>query len=63
MNHLQTIADMGKKGLFKYGGRRGSSRGMFVNGETIFWINSSAYYGGFKKEIKDWEFAQAMMPD
>ncbi|MGI9411260.1 MAG: extracellular solute-binding protein, partial [Hyphomicrobiaceae bacterium] len=44
------------------GGRRGSSRGMFVNGETIFWINSSAYYGGFKKEIKDWEFAQAMMP-
>ncbi len=62
VNHLQTIADMGKKGLFKYGGRRGSSRGMFVNGETIFWINSSAYYGGFKKDIKDWEFAQTMMP-
>lgn len=62
VNHLQTIADMGKKGLFKYGGRRGSSRAMFVNGETLFWINSSAYYGGFKKDIKGWEFGQAPMP-
>ena len=62
VNHLQSIADAGKKGLFKYGGRRGSSRGMFVNGETLFWINSSAYYGGFKKDIKDWEFGQAMLP-
>ena len=44
VNNIQRIADMGKKGLFKYGGRRGDSRAMFVNGECIFWINSSAYY-------------------
>ena len=53
---------MGSKGLFEYGGRRGDSRAKFVNGESIFWINSSAYYGGFKDDIKDFEFGQAMLP-
>ncbi|MEM1382825.1 MAG: sn-glycerol-3-phosphate ABC transporter substrate-binding protein UgpB [Pseudomonadota bacterium] len=62
VGHIQRIADMGQEGLFKYGGRRGDSRGMFVNGESIFWINSSAYYGGFKKDITDFEFGQAMLP-
>jgi len=62
VNNIQRIADMGKKGLFKYGGRRGDSRAMFVNGEAVFWINSSAYYGGFVKDIKDFEFSQTMMP-
>ena len=62
MNHIQRIADMGKEGLFAYGGRRGDSRGQFVNGETALWINSSAYYGGFKNDIKDFEFGQTMLP-
>ena len=62
VNHIQRIADMGKEGLFKYGGRRGDSRGMFVNGECAMWINSSAYYGGFKKDIKDFKFGQTMLP-
>ncbi len=62
VNHIQRIADMGKEGLFSYGGRRGDSRGQFVNGETALWINSSAYYGGFKKDITDFEFGQAMLP-
>lgn len=62
VNHIQRIADMGKEGLFKYGGRRGDSRGMFVNGQAAMWINSSAYYGGFKADIKDFEFGQAMLP-
>ncbi|MEM7546192.1 MAG: sn-glycerol-3-phosphate ABC transporter substrate-binding protein UgpB [Pseudomonadota bacterium] len=62
VNHIQRIADMGKEGLFKYGGRRGDSRPMFVSGESIMWINSSAYYGGFKKDITDFEFGQAMLP-
>ena len=62
VNHIQRIADMGAKGLFEYGGRRGDSRAKFVNGESVFWINSSAYYGGFKKDIKDFEFGQAMLP-
>lgn len=62
VNHIQRIADMGKEGMFGYGGRRGDSRGMFVNGETALWINSSAYYGGFKNDIKDFEFGQTMLP-
>jgi len=62
VNHIQKIADMGKEGLFGYGGRRGDSRAMFVNGETALWINSSAYYGGFKKDIQDFEFGQTMLP-
>jgi len=62
VNHIQRIADMGQEGLFGYGGRRGDSRGQFVNGETALWINSSAYYGGFKTDIKDFEFGQTMLP-
>ena len=62
VEHIQRIADMGDDGLFKYGGRRGDSRAMFVNGESVFWINSSAYYGGFAKDITEFEFAQTMMP-
>jgi sn-glycerol 3-phosphate transport system substrate-binding protein len=62
VNIIQRIADMGNDGLFKYGGRRGDSRAMFVNGETVFWINSSAYYGGFAKDITEFEFSQTMLP-
>lgn len=62
VNHIQRIADMGEEGLFVYGGRRGDSRGQFVNGETALWINSSAYYGGFKNDITDFEFGQTMLP-
>jgi len=62
VNHIQRIADMGKEGLFVYGGRRGDSRAQFVNGETALWINSSAYYGGFKKDIATFEFGQTMLP-
>ena len=36
VNHIQRIADMGSKGLFEYGGRRGDSRAKFVNGESVF---------------------------
>ena len=62
VNHIQRIADMGEEGTFVYGGRRGDSRAQFVNGETALWINSSAYYGGFKKDITEFEFGQAMLP-
>jgi sn-glycerol 3-phosphate transport system substrate-binding protein len=60
--HIQAIADAGEEGLFTYGGRRGDSRGMFVNGESAMWINSSAYFGGFVADITDFEFTQAPMP-
>ncbi len=60
--HIARIQRMGEAGLFQYGGRRGDSRSQFVNGDAIFWINSSAYYGGFVKDIQDFEFGQAMLP-
>ncbi len=59
--HLARIADWSKDGLFAYGGRRGDSLPMFTNGECGMWMNSSAYYGGIKKQAK-FEFGQAMLP-
>jgi len=53
---------MGAEGTFVYGGRRGDCRGQFVNGETVLWINSSAYFGGFKMGITGFEFGHAMLP-
>jgi len=60
-NRLQKIYDWSKKGLFKYGGRRGDSLSMFTNGECGMWMNSSAYYGAMKAQAK-FDFGQAMLP-
>ncbi len=60
-NRLQSVADMQKGNLFVYGGRRGDSLPLFTNGECGMWINSSAYYGGIKKQAK-FNFGQTMMP-
>jgi sn-glycerol 3-phosphate transport system substrate-binding protein len=58
---LDDVASMSEGGLFVYGGRRGDSLPLFTNGECGMWINSSAYYGGIKKQA-EFEFAQAMLP-
>ena len=58
---LDDIASMSKDNLFVYGGRRGDSLPMFTNGECGMWMNSSAYYGGIKKQAK-FEFGQTMLP-
>ena len=60
-NRLAKIAEMGNDGRFVYGGRRGDSLPMFVNGECGLWMNSSAYYGGIKSQAK-FEFGQTMLP-
>jgi len=60
-NRLAQIAAWSKDGLFAYGGRRGDSLPMFTNGECGMWMNSSAYYGGIKKQA-NFEFGQAMLP-
>lgn len=60
-NHLARIAGWSKGNLFTYGGRRGDSLPMFTNGECGMWMNSSAYYGGIKKQAK-FEFGQSMLP-
>ena len=61
VDHLGNIAKWGNEGLFMYGGRRGDSLPMFTNGECGMWLNSSAYYGGIKKQAQ-FEFAQTMLP-
>ncbi len=62
VGHLDRIQKMVDEGLFVYGGRRGDSRPQFVNGEAAMWINSSAYFGGFQNDIKDFEFTQVPLP-
>jgi len=59
--HISNLASWTKDKSFVYGGRRGDSLPMFTNGECGMWLNSSAYYGGIKKQAK-FEFGQAMLP-
>ncbi len=61
VNRLQRLADMEDGNLFVYGGRRGDSLPMFVNGQCGMWMNSSAYYGSMVDQA-DFEFGQTMLP-
>lgn len=58
---MSDVAAWGKDKIFAYGGRRGDSLPMFTNQECGMWLNSSAYYGGIKKQAK-FEFGQTMLP-
>ena len=58
---LGDIGKWQKSKIFQYGGRRGDSLPMFTNGECGMWMNSSAYYGGIKKQAK-FNFGQTMLP-
>ncbi|MEM7749976.1 MAG: sn-glycerol-3-phosphate ABC transporter substrate-binding protein UgpB [Pseudomonadota bacterium] len=59
--HLANIAEWGKSKAFVYAGRRGDSLPKFTSGECGMWLNSSAYYGGIKKQAK-FKFGQTMLP-
>ena len=61
IRHIGNLASWQKGRLFVYGGRRGDSLPKFTNGECGMWLNSSAYYGGIKKQAK-FKFGQAMLP-
>ncbi len=58
---LGDIAASQKDKLFVYGGRRGDSLPLFTNGKCAMWLNSSAYYGGIRKQAK-FKFGQTMLP-
>jgi len=60
-NHMARIAAWGKDKSFVYGGRRGDSLPMFTSGDCAMWLNSSAYYGGIKKQAT-FKFGQTMLP-
>lgn len=55
------VAKWQKEKVFQYGGRRGDSLPLFINEKCGMWMNSSAYYGGIKKQAK-FNFGQAMLP-
>ncbi len=55
------VAKWQKSKVFDYGGRRGDSLPKFTNAECGMWLNSSAYYGGIKKQAK-FKFSQTMLP-
>lgn len=59
--HVANLGEWQKSKIFDYGGRRGDSLPKFTNGECAMWLNSSAYYGGIKKQAK-FEFGQSMLP-
>lgn len=59
--HMANLGEWQKSKIFDYGGRRGDSLPKFTNGECAMWLNSSAYYGGIKKQAK-FEFGQSMLP-
>ena len=61
INHIARIDELGEEGVFRYGGRRGDSLPLFINQECVFWLNSSAYYGGIKADAQ-FEFGQTMLP-
>jgi sn-glycerol 3-phosphate transport system substrate-binding protein len=58
---LDRVAGWGRDNLFQYGGRRGDSLPLFINEKCAMWLNSSAYYGGIKKQAR-FAFGQAMLP-
>lgn len=58
---MTDVAKWEKEKLFLYGGRRGDSLPLFINEKCAMWMNSSAYYGGIKKQAK-FKFGQTMLP-
>lgn len=58
---MNNISQWQKEKLFQYGGRRGDSLPLFINEKCAMWMNSSAYYGGIKKQAQ-FEFGQTMLP-
>jgi sn-glycerol 3-phosphate transport system substrate-binding protein len=58
---LDRVVGWGRDNLFQYGGRRGDSLPLFINEKCAMWLNSSAYYGGIKKQAQ-FAFGQAMLP-
>ena len=61
VKHIQQMADWQKDKIFVYGGRRNLGNAKFTSGECAMYTESSAGYGGFKKNAK-FEFGTANLP-
>ncbi|MDH3595364.1 MAG: sn-glycerol-3-phosphate ABC transporter substrate-binding protein UgpB [Rhodospirillales bacterium] len=61
VKHIQQMADWQKDKIFVYGGRRNLGNAKFTSGDCAMYTESSAGYGGFKKNAK-FEFGTANLP-
>jgi sn-glycerol 3-phosphate transport system substrate-binding protein len=52
VRHIENLANMAKSGLFVYKGRAGAAGASFESGECAMYTNSSAAYGGIKRNAK-----------
>lgn len=61
VRHIQNLATMARDGLFVYKGRAGAAGATFESGECAMYTNSSAAYGGIKRNAK-FEFGVGTLP-
>ena len=59
--HLQRLLDMGKEGLFRWGGRDNAAEPLFVSGEAAIQFTSSAGRAAIARDAK-FNWAMAMLP-
>jgi sn-glycerol 3-phosphate transport system substrate-binding protein len=59
--HIQNLADMAKKGLFIYAGRKDEPTGKFMSGECAMETTSSGSYGNIKATAK-FDFGVSPLP-
>ena len=52
LRHIENLANMARDGLFVYKGRAGAAGANFESGECAMYANSSAAYGGIKRNAK-----------
>jgi sn-glycerol 3-phosphate transport system substrate-binding protein len=52
VRHIENLANMARDGLFVYKGRAGAAGANFESGECAMYTNSSAAYGGIKRNAK-----------
>lgn len=62
VQHIEQLAEWGKSGLFKYGGRQSDSLPLFYSGECAMFMGSSASYAGIKNNTPDFEFGVGLLP-
>ena len=59
--HLQRLLDMGKEGLFRWGGRDNAAEPLFVSGEAAIQFTSSAGRAAIARDAK-FNWAMALLP-
>jgi len=61
VKHFETMAQLAKEGVFKYGGRENKANALFTSGSVPLHFESIGGYGGMKATCK-FDFGVAMLP-